>query len=205
MESSIYINNIPVTLPEREILARLRFNFQRTKMSPEDRKRITMAMNRAFGVCNSRGLWIRLEISEIKPESVIFSDSYEMVSSSIAKLLENSRAVILMATTVGPEVVVMASKAMEEEAGADALIYDSVGSETADAAMDWLNRYLESEVRRRGEKLTKMRFSPGYGDLALHNQQWFYDKLEMSKLDVTLSERYIFNPEKTVTAIVGVE
>ena len=50
-----------------------------------------------------------------------------------------------------------------------------------------------------------MRFSPGYGDFLLENQRDFFELLKIGDFGVKLTERYIFIPEKTVTAIAGVE
>ncbi|NLV69188.1 MAG: methionine synthase, partial [Spirochaetes bacterium] len=65
--------------------------------------------------------------------------------------------------------------------------------------------YIAQQVKRRGENLTRMRFSAGYGDFMLENQKHFFELLGLEKLGVSLTERYIFIPEKTVTAIAGVE
>ena len=71
--------------------------------------------------------------------------------------------------------------------------------------MDWLNTYILQQIKRRGESLTKMRFSPGYGDLLLENQKIFYSLLDMGDMNVTLTEKCIMVPEKTVTALAGIE
>ncbi len=205
MEISNYMKSIPVNMPEKDILARLKFNIHRTRLSDDDRRRITLSMKRGFDLCRPAGMWLRLDISERSENSVLLEDGYELKGKSASGLLAMSRSVIIMAATVGQGIVDLASEAMSLGDGADALIYDAVGSETADGAMDWLNRFLGNEVRRRGERLTSMRFSPGYGDLSLENQVYFYEKLDMSRLGVRLSDKYIFSPEKTVTAIVGVE
>jgi cobalamin-dependent methionine synthase I len=65
--------------------------------------------------------------------------------------------------------------------------------------------YIAQQVKRRGENLTRMRFSAGYGDFMLENQRLFFELLGLDKLGVSITDRYIFIPEKTVTAIAGVE
>ncbi len=205
MEEIQYINSIPVSFPERKILARLRFNFHRTKLEGDDRRRLMVLMKRGFSACETRGTWRRAEIVNRGDDFIEIDDGYRLLGQSMVNFLAHSHSVIVMAVTAGSKIVEISREALGEESGARALIYDAIGSETADAAMAWLNRYLKGEVRRRGEKLTGMRFSPGYGDFSLNNQSWIYESLDMAKLGVTLSERYIFDPEKTVTAIAGVE
>ena len=50
-----------------------------------------------------------------------------------------------------------------------------------------------------------MRYSPGYGDLELYNQDIFYRLLNLENWGVEITENYMLIPEKTVTAIVGIE
>jgi len=60
-------------------------------------------------------------------------------------------------------------------------------------------------IRREGKKLTKMRYSPGYGDLPLSNQKLIYDVLNLERLGISITERFMLVPEKSVIAIAGVE
>ena len=85
-----------------------------------------------------------------------------------------------------------------------ALFFDAYGSEAVETAADSLNDYLAATSRLSKERLTK-RFSPGYGDLSLEKQGLFYRELELEKLDVTMDDRFILHPNKTITALIGVE
>jgi cobalamin-dependent methionine synthase I len=109
-----------------------------------------------------------------------------------------------MAVTIGPAIAEMASEFLGRNDGAAALICDAVGSETADAAMDWLHRFLAAQLRRRGSVLTPRRFSAGYGDFSLEHQRLFYGLLDLERLGVHLTQSCMLVPEKTVTAVAGV-
>lgn len=200
-----YIERIPVVLPEKEILARLKYNIHRTEMDEETHSRILGTMNRGFAVCEPRGVWLRMQIEQVQDETLLLEGGFSITSRSVAELLSGSRAAVLMGVTVGPAIVDLASAAVNSGDGASALVYDAVGSETAEAAIDWLNMYIAQQVKRRGENLTRMRFSAGYGDFMLENQGLFFELLGLEKLGVSITDRYIFVPEKTVTAIAGVE
>lgn len=205
MRNLNYIERIPVVLPEREILARLKYNIHKTEMDDTTRSRMLGIMNRGFAVCEPKGVWLRMRIEQVRDETVILEGGYSIKSRSVAELLAGSSAAVLMGVTVGPAIVELASQAVSSGDGASALVYDAVGSETAEAAIEWLNMYIAQQVRRRGENLTRMRFSAGYGDFMLENQGLFFELLGLEKLGVSITDRYIFIPEKTVTAIAGVE
>jgi cobalamin-dependent methionine synthase I len=146
-----------------------------------------------------------VQIEQIGDETVLLEGGHSIKSGSVADLLRGSRAAALMGVTVGPAIVELALQAVNSGDGASALVYDAVGSETAEAAIDWLNMYIAQQIKRRGENLTRMRFSAGYGDFMLENQGLFFELLGLEKLGVSITDRYIFIPEKTVTAIAGVE
>ena len=204
MEKLKIFSRIPVNLPEKEIFARLKYNIHKTEIDEESLKRILSAVNRGFALCEPKGAWTRSNILERSDESLTFENGITIKSRSIVKLLVNSSAAVFFSATAGPAIVEIAAEAFKSGDGASAVIYDAVGSETAEAAVDWLNMYIAGELKRRGESLTSMRFSPGYGDFLLENQRHFFELLKLADFGIKLTDRYIFMPEKTVTAIAGI-
>jgi len=59
-------------------------------------------------------------------------------------------------------------------------------------------------LARENARLTKARFSAGYGDFLLENQKMMYDMLKLDRIGVTINENCILMPEKSVTAVVGI-
>ena len=99
--------------------------------------------------------------------------------------------------TVGGEVTALrdSQKTVAEQA-----ITDAVGSESADATMDFLHQLARRELFRAGLTLSEHRFSAGYGDMSL-DTQWLVDKiLQLSQMGIQLTETAFMLPEKSVTA-----
>jgi len=205
MEKLNIFNSIPVTLPEKEIFSRLKYNIHKTEIDDESRKKILSAINKGFAICEAKGVWTRSDIVARSDESLTFANGIIINSRSIVDLLSNSHAAVFFSATAGSAIVEISAESFKNGDGASAVIYDAVGSETAEAAVDWINAYISRELNRRGESLTSMRFSPGYGDFLLENQKHFFELLRLEDFGVKLTERYIFIPEKTVTAIAGIE
>lgn len=67
--------------------------------------------------------------------------------------------------------------------------------------MEFLNKML----RKEGKKLTKHRYSPGYGDLPLLNQRLIYSLLNLERLELKLTDQCMLIPEKSVLAVAGIE
>lgn len=195
---------IPINLPEKEIFSRLKYNIHKTKIDDENLKRFISEIKEGFSLCEPKGAWIRVKIADKTDESVIFENNITIKSKSIRDLLKTSDSALFFFATAGSKIAAMIEDSFKKGDSSRGIIYDAVGSETAEAAIDWLNAYIRRELMRTGESLTKMRFSPGYGDFLLENQKYFFDILNMKDFGVSLNEKYIFSPEKTVTALAGI-
>jgi hypothetical protein len=199
-----FINNIPLPVPERKIYSRLGHNRHLTEMSPGQRKKIESAISRGVSLCQLRGVWRRFEIKNRNAEQVEFGDGNIFKSRKLAELLKDSASLLLFAVTAGTDIAAGAEELAAHNDGVGALTYDAVGSEMVDAAAEWLQHYLNQQLKRGNEVLTARRFSPGYGDLDLKNQALLFKLLDIEKLGVTLTDDFLMLPEKTVTAIAGI-
>lgn len=202
---STCFSSIPIEVPYKMIMMRLGYRTRTTTLSEVQKDTVDQTISAGFSYCKPAGCWRRITIAERNEYRIVLQDGSMFDSKSVVNLLHNSSAVVCMATTVGPDIVKAASDAVAQGEGAIAVIYDAVGGQTADAAMNWINEYIRQQLVRRGERLTKQRFSPGYGDFDLKNQKVIYSLLDLVRLDIYLSSRYMLIPEKSVTAIAGIE
>jgi cobalamin-dependent methionine synthase I len=85
-----------------------------------------------------------------------------------------------------------------------AVILDAVASEMTDSGLDWIMDYMNQELMRKARRLTKARFSAGYGDFSLENQKAIHTLLRLDKIGVFITDRCILMPEKSVTAVAGI-
>ena len=200
-----FINNIPLPVPEREIYRRLGHNRYLTQMSDGQRRKIAALIAQGVSLCKLRGVWARFAINRCTAEYVEFGDGNVFESSKLAALLEKSNSLVLFAVTAGSDIVAGASELSARGDGVGALAYDAAGSEMVDAAAAWIQQYLNQQFKRGNETLTKRRFSPGYGDLELKNQALLFKLLDIKRLGVRLTEDFLMVPEKTVTAVAGIE
>ncbi len=196
---------IPVQLPLKRIYMRLGYNFHKTEVVDEQRKIIENKINDGFALCEATGIYARLNITTKEEKNTVLENGAILKSASLAKLLSESHAVLLMAATVGVDLVAEIEKKIAAKETSTAVVFDAVGSETADAAVGWINEYIRQQLPRSCEMLTKLRYSPGYGDLGLENQKVIYDILQLQEMDIKITDRYVLMPEKSVIAIAGIE
>lgn len=200
-----YIGSIP-SVPKREmILLRLGYKKNTTTLSEEQEKFLESGIRSALSLCRLSGVYGRFAIVERSESHIKLENGKKFESASLAKLLSNSDEVMLMASTAGKTIVDRIRSEVITGNAALGVIMDSTASQAADAALGWLMEFINKTIRREGCKLTKHRYSPGYGDLLLINQKIIYDMLELSKYGVELTEKYMLVPEKSVLAIAGIE
>ena len=87
----------------------------------------------------------------------------------------------------------------------EAAYYQAVGAAAIEAVCQLMIERLELEVYEEMKTL-RPRYSPGFGDYGLENQKGIFDCLNPAKyIGLTLMDTMVMSPEKSVTAIVGIE
>lgn len=201
----VNFESIPAKPDRKLVLARLGYRKNHTQVDPIIQKKIARAFKDANLYCRSKGAAGRFLITESRECSVTIETGLSFQSKYLARFLGNCRELVLLAATVGKEVVERIGFEIEQGDAAYGAILDAVASETADAGLDWIMEFLNKILRREGKKTTKHRYSPGYGDLALVYQKSIFDLLDLGKLGLKLTEKQMLIPEKSVIAIAGVE
>jgi hypothetical protein len=200
-----YFDHIPAMAGEKEVLSRLGYNRHLTVLTDEHRAGLQANIRHGLALCNLRGAYCRVRIIERESGRITMANQQVLESAGLAKLLTGSDELVLMAATVGAEIV----SAVHAEVGQGditlGVIMDAVASETADAGLDWMMGFISRMLVREGRKTTKHRYSPGYGDLALKYQKIIFDLLDLQRLGLTLTPDFILIPEKSVVAIAGIE
>ncbi len=107
----------------------------------------------------------------------------------------------LLACTLGAEFDAMLRRAQAKDMRR-ALLLDACGSAWVEAGCDRAEKELKQRLPHR--YLTD-RFSPGYGDLPLDLQPGICAALDVSRrLGVSVSDSFLLNPMKSVTAVIGI-
>lgn len=196
---------IPANPDRNMILTRLGYRKTSTLLTPDYRKKLEDIINKGLMLCNTRGVYARFRITDRTQNHVVLNNDVVLESASLSKLLQKSGEVVLMASTVGFEIITRIQKEVESGDASLGVILDSLASETADSALDWMVDFINKLLRKEALRLTKNRYSPGYGDLLLENQKIIYDLLELQKLGIEITESLMLLPEKSVIAIAGIE
>lgn len=148
-------------------------------------------------VARPRALW---RLFDLLPDGTLAGTDYRPGGQDIRDHLRGCDQVILMAATLGAEAEALIRRAQKRDM-ADALILDAVGSAAIENVCDNLCADLAETLSPRC--LTE-RFSPGYGDLPLSEQETIFRILELERrIGVSLTAGGLMIPQKSVTAFIG--
>ncbi|WP_114298323.1 methionine synthase [Anaerobacterium chartisolvens] len=200
-----YFESIPSTPKKNMILTRIGYKKGVTELDEHYMKMLEDGIRLGEALCKPMGAYTRVPVQYRDELCVRLEGGIELQSGSLSKLLCSSGEVVLMGATVGKEVCDRIEYEMANNNAAMAVIIDSVASQTADSCLDWMVHFLNSALAREGIKLTRHRYSPGYGDLALLYQKELFNALRLERLDMSITEKYMLVPEKSVIAIAGIE
>lgn len=176
---------------------------QKNEISSDMKKKIDNTIKEAFIYCETKGVYDILPCKTTE-NSVIVGD-YTWASNKLSDFLKGFDHAIVFASTVGVDIVNRRNDFMSDDDLFSAVIYDAVGSEVADDALNWIQEYIKNKNRMKNVQFTKYRFSPGYMDLPLSVQADIDAMIDLSSLGITLNDSFIMHPEKSVTAIAGIK
>lgn len=139
-----------------------------------------------------RWVWRAIELGENCPLAL----TGELASA----MLKDCTRAALLCCTLGPEFDALVRSEQARDMSR-AVILDAWGSAWVEQGCDEAER--EIAARFPGQYLTD-RFSPGYGDLPLSMQENFCAFLDTPRrLGVHVTGSCLLNPQKTVTAVIG--
>lgn len=186
----IYVGQLPYS----EIYRRLGYT-QHTQVPIETKNKIDITIQTAATLCKPQAVSTIVSLGSLQEITT--------KSKDLNKFLSKYNEVILFGITIGPALIEKRDELMKTDP-ANGIIYDAVGSEMVEEALNIYQNKLKIALRREGKNLSDPRYSPGYGDCDITVQDVFFKTLPMDKLGVTLTPAYIMRPEKTITAFAGI-
>ena len=194
-------DHLAVEFPEKAIFLRLGGHCTKTCFDEQTRLHFMQSSRQAFGCCEPCGRWSVLQISPPAADRVETGKGVLLLGEDFCRKWNGASHLWYGAVSIGSELTCLRDKSESVSASA---VYDAVGSECADAAMDILYSLSRNELLRKNMVLDERRFSPGYGDMPLTLQNFFYNELKMEQMGVEITSNSFFVPEKTVTAFAFV-
>lgn len=144
-----------------------------------------------------------LRVMELRREDgvILLGDAVRLPGEMASRALGACGRAALLVCTLGAgfDAWMLAAQARDM---ADAVLLDALGSALVEQGCDAAEK--ELAARLPGMYLTD-RFSPGYGDLPLSVQPDILAVTDAERrLGVQVTDSFLLNPQKTVTAVIGI-
>ncbi len=196
---------ISYMINKKDVLSLLGYKRDKTKVSSSFAEKIDFILKETQEKALANAVYIVRKISKMEEDTILFKNTdLKIKSRDIVKLLSDSFAAIFFGVTIGWFIDNKIKELKERGVFNEALIYDAVGSEAVEGAANSINSFFDIEARQNRYSLTR-RFSPGYGDLHISFQKELFKELSLEKIGVSITDTNLLLPQKTITAIIGVE
>jgi hypothetical protein len=166
---------------------------------------IESALNIAPSICNIRGGFKIFNDKEtsIDKQTIRICDQVFNPSKIVITQFKNASSFALFICTAGAEI---SQYSKEVQLNGDPLlsfVFDMIGSVTVEKATDKIQKALEEESKKSGLNISD-RYSPGYCEWSVAEQQKLFALMPENFCGVSLSETSLMSPIKSVSGIIAV-
>lgn len=198
-------DSIKIPVPKEKIYRRLGYKKGFENIPVHIQNELEESISEASDYIELKGIAKILSIKEKNQEYISLKNNIKFKSSNLSKMLENCDEILVFASTAGKKLIKEIEERMHHSRYLQGVVFDAVGSEMADSALEWIMEYFNKELAKEGKRLTRRRYSAGYGDFLLENQKIIYNILKMDRIEVKITDSFMLVPEKSATAISGVK
>ncbi len=121
----------------------------------------------------------------------------------IQKEIKGSKRVAFFVCTAGKSISEKSQSLMFGEDPSLGYVYDVMGSFIVEAAGDKMQKILQDEVAKNGDKITN-RYSPGYCEWPVDDQPKLFSHFPPNVCGVSLTASHLMHPVKSTSGIIGI-
>ncbi len=155
-------------------------------------------------LCNIRG-GVRFLDNIVQPDMTILkiNGTNLTIGKIVGRQLKGSESVAIFICTIGDGLEKWSKQMMKDADFLSSYIIDAVASATVEAAVHVIQEDIRKECQNRNLRITN-RFSPGYCDWHVSDQQYLFSFFPDGFCDIHLKESSLMVPIKSVSGIVGI-
>lgn len=166
---------------------------------------IERALSEAPGLCSLHGgyrIFDDIAIDTVE-QTIRVSDQVFSPAKIVTTQLKKSTATALFACTAGAKISEHAHIVSTESDPMLGYVFDVTGSIAVEKTMDMIQDTLKQQANEEGLSISD-RFSPGYCDWNVAEQQKLFSLLPEDFCGITLSGSSLMHPIKSVSGIIGI-
>jgi len=143
------------------------------------------------------------DIESVQESRVSIENSITLESKVISRLLKRCDTVAVFVLTIGNHLEDMVAYLAENGLVLQAAVLDAIGSGTAEQLADFVEDRIRESATSRGFVISR-RFSPGYCDWDVSQQEMIFKAMQEDTAGVRLTEGYLMLPRKSISGIIGI-
>ena len=136
-------------------------------------------------------------------QSIQVENQFFSPAKIVTTQLKNATAIALFVCTAGEGLSAHSQQLATEGETLLSYVFDVIGSLTVDKAMDKIENALKQEIKTEGLHISD-RYSPGYCDWSVADQQKLFALLPTQFCGIALAESMLMSPIKSVSGIIGI-
>ncbi|MFC1904552.1 vitamin B12 dependent-methionine synthase activation domain-containing protein [Chloroflexota bacterium] len=139
----------------------------------------------------------------VQGSTVFVEGPVVLESGVIARLLKECEKVAIFALTIGERLEEMVRHLSEDGLMLQAAVLDAVGSVAAEAVAGFVQDKVEEIAIDQGLVISR-RFSPGYCDWDIGEQEKVLRDVNIGAMGIRLTESCLMLPRKSISGIIGI-
>jgi hypothetical protein len=142
------------------------------------------------------------DIKLIDGSQIFIENSLVFESKVIAQLLKHCEKVAIFLLTLGNRLDETMHDLVENDLILESIVLDAVGSDGVERLAEFVQGRITAIAKAQGYS-TSRRFSPGYCDWALPQQEMVFRAIDGNSPDIRLTEGFMMIPQKSISGIIG--
>ena len=143
------------------------------------------------------------DVELVKGTSSIIEGGVIFESGVIARLLENANRVAVFVLTIGNYLEDVATQLVQDGLVLQSALLDAIGSDAAERLGDSVESQISEVAHNQGLTIGR-RFSPGYCDWDVSQQEMVFQAMKGDYAGVYLTNSYLMIPRKSISGIIGI-
>jgi hypothetical protein len=134
---------------------------------------------------------------------VFLSSGMEFKSLKLSRTMSACNKAKVFVATIGEKIEKKINELMAKDKYAEAAIMDAIASVAVEDTVETFHSNVDLKLKAKS-KCTTLRFSPGYCDWDINEQQTLFNMVDASSIGVSLSKNNLMSPRKSISGIFGI-
>lgn len=186
-----------------DFVERLLGGQRRDELPRTTRQRLHLQKGRLLNLIRPRIIWKEFGIAQIEKSGVVLTNGVVLHSRKMAWTMKNASSLICFIATVGKQIDREIESLMSGGALAHGYIADALGSGAVESLADRFHSDM-AKMAAETKQYAGLRFSPGYCDWPVTEQQKLFSLLDNDAVGVKLAESCLMAPRKSISGVFGI-